>query len=515
MLSFAPAPDDEALQWPTRFRAQHGRVPRVLHVCNIANYAYVNAKLMRAAGVDAVVLDPDFYHVASTPEWLEADVEGDVGDPFHPRWWDVKLNGYRRPEWFLNGPTAFVFQELSARQRGRTLSRRVYAALSVLHRRGAATSKDTRPYLLKIMEGEDRASRLVKGMGRAALRAMTRDGWIKADPAAVQVHPHAARMDPAESQVIAGLLPPSVPEPTLRAAIGGFDAVIGYTLGARYAAGLGLKRFVSLELGTLRGLPFEDSDLGRQCAWLYRRSPEVMVTNLDCIEPALRLGIAPERITPIPHPFDVDLAVAFANNPPPSPFAEGVPYFFCPARQHWKNGNASWLKGNDVLIRGAALAASRAAEFRLVMVEWGVEIDLSRALIEELGLASRVTWIPIAPRKTLWPIIAGSVGVLDQFKAQAFGGVALETMALGKRLVSRIDGVELGPFFDTPPPILHAETPEQVADRMAAILSDPADVGGGGAAGQRWMMTQHGVDRQLSLQFAALDRLVSRYGPAE
>jgi hypothetical protein len=61
-----------------------GRKPRVLHMCNVANYAYANARLMRQHGVEADVVDPDFYHIMATPEWYDAIVVGDYGNEFFP-----------------------------------------------------------------------------------------------------------------------------------------------------------------------------------------------------------------------------------------------------------------------------------------------------------------------------------------------------------------------------------------------------------------------------------------------
>lgn len=482
--------------WPARFRAAHGRAPRVLHIGNIANYAWVNARLMRARGVDAVVLDNDFYHFASAPEWLEAGIEGDIGDHFHPRWHAVRLAGFTRPEWFLNGPGVFVFPELAARESGQALRRAAYARLSRLYRRGVAARAGEVSWFRRLLEGGDPASRALKGAARAALGLLGRDraaGGIAAAPG-----------------FVAPSLPRGVPPATLHAAFAHFDAIIGYALGARYPAALGLRRVIALELGTLRGLPFEDSDAGRLCAWLYRRVPEVFVTNLDCLEPARRLGIPEERITPILHPFDLDRAEAFRAAPPPSPLAHLAPYFLCPARHHWKHGNASWLKGNDVLIRGAAQAVRQGADVRLVMVEWGEEVALSRALIAEEGLGARVHWIAPAPRMRLWALMAGAAGVLDQFAASAFGGVGLEAMALGRPVISRIEGAELGPFFATPPPIRHAATPEAVAAAIQAVLADPRP----DAAGPAWMAAEHGVDRQLALQFAACERLLAAHGVA-
>src|SRR5206468_8911521 len=72
---------------------------RVLHIGNIANNAYNNAKFLRRQGVDASVLVYDYTHVMGQPEWEDAVFEQPV-DEYHPRWDEVNLNGFRRPEWF-------------------------------------------------------------------------------------------------------------------------------------------------------------------------------------------------------------------------------------------------------------------------------------------------------------------------------------------------------------------------------------------------------------------------------
>lgn len=491
---------NDALGWPARFKAQHGRAPRVLHVCNIANYAYTNAMMMRRHGVDAVVLDPDFFHVASTPEWLEAEIAGDHGDDFYPDWPAAGVKDYQRPEWFINGPTPLVFPELAARESGDRFRRWRFRTLSAIYRRGLGAPKDKISAFRRFMEGKDPASRLLK----AVVRAVTVRDRTPAPAAVADAGDFSA----------AAALPRRVPIETMRQALEPFDIVLGYTLGARHAAALGLPRIVSMELGTLRGLPFEDSELGRLCAWLYRASPYVFLTNVDAFAATERLGLDPQRLVAMPHPFDVETAVAFAAAPPVSPFAGPAPYFFCPARHHWQQGNASWLKGNDVLIAGAALAAARGLQFRLVFVDWGEDVGESRKMIERLGLASRVHWVRPLPRRSLWPVVCGAVAVLDQFSAPAFGGVGLESMALGKRVVSKLAGGDPTPFFKNEPPFLAAANAEDVAAAIAQILDDVPDRAGLGAAGQKWMMTEHGASRQMAQQFAVFEDLVAAHGPA-
>src|SRR5437870_3319428 len=60
--------------WVRSFELRNGRKLRVLHVGNIANNAYLNAKFLRRAGVEADVLAYNYYHVMGTPEWEELSI---------------------------------------------------------------------------------------------------------------------------------------------------------------------------------------------------------------------------------------------------------------------------------------------------------------------------------------------------------------------------------------------------------------------------------------------------------
>ena len=91
-------------RWLSAWSARHGRKPRVLHIGNIANNGYNNAKLLNAAGWDNDVLCGDYYHMMGAPEWEDADFNDDFGDQFYPAWCDVDLNGFERPRWFSQGP---------------------------------------------------------------------------------------------------------------------------------------------------------------------------------------------------------------------------------------------------------------------------------------------------------------------------------------------------------------------------------------------------------------------------
>ncbi len=502
--------------WPEHFQRRFGRKLRVLHIGNIANYAWTNASLMREAGADCIIIDPDSYHLLSSPEWTEARISGDVGDPFYPQWHKADVKGFCRPDWYMNGPTPFLMRELAAAESRNPIKQWFFAVLSRFYRRCLASPANRPSFARRILESRIGPAVLAKKVARLLTLGTNRRSSASQNEALSESRQSTAK----ETTIFA----PASDMGILKVAFQRFDIVIGYALGSRFAAAIDFERYVSLEIGTLRGLVFEPTETGKLAAALYRASPFVFITNVDCVDAAIQLQIPKERIVALPHPFNLPRAekarremsdtMGHGGPAPAAPDGIAGPYFLCPARHHWRNGNASWLKGNDILIRGAAMVARQRNDFRMVFFDWGEETGLSRALVDELGLANRVTWLPPLTRIALWPWIMGASAVVDQFAASAFGGVALESMALGKPVISRLDQTSLEPFFRSPPPIMAASTPDEVAQRLLEVLNDSDDHAGWGKRGADWMAREHGVDQQLSRQFAAFSALIDKYGTA-
>ncbi len=105
--------------WIEEFQAKTGHPPRVLHIGNIANNAYLNAKYLRKAGLDCDVISNDYYHIMASPEWEDAVVKGRIQDHYHPDWGGLRLNGFKRPRWFVQAPLCHCEPYLAARRQGR------------------------------------------------------------------------------------------------------------------------------------------------------------------------------------------------------------------------------------------------------------------------------------------------------------------------------------------------------------------------------------------------------------
>src|ERR1700722_6744013 len=105
----------DLIEWLADFRQRHHRPLRVLHMGNIANNAFLNAKFMRSVGIDADVVTRDYYHVMAAPEWGGAVVKGDWGDDHRPDFNMSIIGDYTRPRWFIQGTLEQTEEYLLAR----------------------------------------------------------------------------------------------------------------------------------------------------------------------------------------------------------------------------------------------------------------------------------------------------------------------------------------------------------------------------------------------------------------
>ena len=616
-----------------RITAWLGRPLRVLHIGNIANNAYNNAKIQRQYGIDADVICHDYYHVMATPEWEDGGLTTRL-DPYLPNWWASNLKGFKRPEWYVQGPLALCLEYLDARRRGQPA--RLWNAASAIEDAYVAKLqqdailnqrpwRDPRPFLHRhhtltpiaaalkkvvvirlssVLDAPRRFStlpqqvrqlivwpllaasiarppaiaghKLVIGAYAMARRLLGRKAR---DTAALMRE--AARLVPGETRIswggallrlgsivlqavwIALLLPfflpvrwlsrqawPTEPvaplEERQRIAAGIIDAMVpkerwatlpeedrqnfetqivhqallfapvlkhydviqGYSIDGFIPLVNGSPAFASYEHGTLRELPFENSLTGLICNIAYSRSPVVFVTNTDVLPSVARLGLPPLVVHNLPHAFDDRKLMNWRDaHPELAPPADEV-VFFSPTRQHWRDSNRSLTKGNDIMLRAAGELWAEGCRFRLLLVEWGQDIEATRALIEALGFTQAVTWIPPMGKQELWRTYCTSHAVLDQFVLPALGGVGFEVLTLGCRLITLTDQTVLKEFFGAAPPVMPAGGVAETVASMRAVLDDPADLAAVGPAGRVWIDTWHSARRTVSIQAEAYERLL-------
>ncbi|MFM9975746.1 MAG: glycosyltransferase [Beijerinckiaceae bacterium] len=507
-----PVPSSTPLAEVEALTAALGRPLRVLHIGNIANNGFNNARIQRAHGVAADVLCADNYHIMATPEWEEAPIRERPADDFFPDWGAVDLGNYRRPRWFAAAPLADACRYLEAyaggddegaerlwrvmeRERHILCSRRLPSRSRFFIRKiGLKLAYERKKVEIRLGLHQARVEDEARLHGALHLAAIKRLwGEQKGEwpfPAKAEDFAHYwERIAP-----VARLLPH-------------YDIIQGYAQDGIWALLMG-RAYAAYEHGTLRQLPFEDHAVGRLVALVYGLADQVFVTNSDVLPSIARLGLEAQRVHCLPHAFDEQKLTGWRDAHPAIIPASDEVVFFSPTRQHWRDADMSLTKGNDIMLHAAGRLWASGRRFRIILVEWGQDVVASKQLIHALGLDQAVRWVPPMGKQDLWRAYCFSHAVLDQFVLPALGGVGFETLALGCRLISRTDPPTLAGFFGASPPVLPAASIDDVAASLARVIDDPQDNAAIGPAGRVWIETYHSARRIVAMQAQAYQTMI-------
>ena len=424
---------------------------RVLHVGNVANNGYLNAKFLRRAGVEADALC-DEWHMISQPEWEDAPIEWNGGDPEAPLMERAAEAGWRRPDWVLSprrwDPTNSSESWLGTR-------------LELL--------RDT-PWLLR------RYAALRGGSSLRPTDVLRAGAWL----------------DRLER-----LFGPAGP------LFESYDVVHAYGIHPILLLLTGRSPFVAFEHGTMRELPFQDDWYGRLLSLSYHRAGKVIITNPDVIAAAGRLGLGPDDYVFIPHPVDET-----KYRPGPSELrgrmeAEGWDFVaISPSRHDWE------IKGSDRMLRAfAELVRQDRPNALLLLNDWGLEVGRSRALIAELGIERNVRWLEPLPKLRLIDAYRAADVVLDQFLIGTFGAVAPEAMACGTPVLMAFEPQLHEWCFPELPPIVDVRTPEQIYRELRRLARDEKALAELSGAGRDWVERNHGWQLVVDRLLAAYDEV--------
>lgn len=555
----------ENRQWLDRFLAQHGRMPRILHIGNIANNAYNNAKLLREAGTENDVICYDYYHSMGCPEWEDADFSGTIRDDHKPQWHALAMNSFTRPHWFAQGPQSACLEYLLAVRTGRMeQAERLWDALSLANGtvapskpepawqrwRTQAASKAMQALARLYHASQADPTRVSPGLAkrlrdtvpgwRALFAPLLATAWRAFSvTAAVAVRASRqvgllafARPQPADAGLFASrqteLLAawpqhfPDREDPLQKADLDiyqssielwrrllrYYDFVIGYSTDGIWPLLAG-KPYFAFEHGTIREIPYHGTTQGRNTAQTYRLAAHVFVTNFDCLSSAQYL--APGRFTLINHPYDEDHGLQStdwtAQRAALCAQLDADLLCFFPTRHDWVAGTGYADKSNDVFLR--ALGQLRRAGVRIgaVCCEWGANVAQSRQLIRDEGIEAHVLWDrPMAMVKFERMARACHI-VVDQFKLGAFGGIVFKAMAVGAPILTYLDERRLLEQYPEVPPVINCRTTDAIVDALRALAQDPRRVDALGQASRAWIKRHHGKQATVNLQFDQFRRM--------
>lgn len=528
---------------------------RILHVGNIANNAYINASLLNEAGHDNHVACYDFYQFAACSEWQDSDRDVDralLGDTNFPNFWKLGRDRPATPRWFAQGPQARVVTYLSLLSEDDAWLQQIawsclrygrfksVVARDLLADRRCWSEQEFQDAIAGLDLREDDQAELALGRMCERLVQQVRFALLRYSPEQ-DVDGVAFPIDPAWLESIAagaghiGRLIAAMPKEALRAmgleldigrrregampeaapatARSAYEAILpGWRdLFRRYDVVIGYGPdpvlpfmaqdgpYLAYEHGTLRDIPFEDSDFGRLINAAYANAAAVFVTNTDYLTQARQVAIAPHRIHPVPHAFDERPLLRFAASHPVRRDAQAL--FFAPARQDWVKQYPTMTKNNHFIVHATRRLVDQGfAAFRTIFVEWGVDTAATKALIEELGVGAHFDWIAPVNKRRLWAHYLDAHAVIDQFLLPSISGVSFEALTLGRRVITCDDGTSNRLAFGSQPPLLPARDVDSVFDCMRAVVSDPDDAAGIGRDAAAWAKAFHSGARIVALE---------------
>lgn len=520
---------------------------RVLHIGNIANNAYLNAKILNEAGFDCDVLCYSYYHIMGNPEWEDADFIGDAGSEFLPNWHKVDLRGFHRPKWFAQGSLDTCVHYLTSHHQRNVLQQRLYwhlleasRFLARQHRFNTFLVKlkwmligfpklgywrivellrmvrGTYPILthcsnllkksLAVGTSENRKDR-----GTSPVSDFSKAGKVDTRYSAaslsdrnqlyqrlalnfLQIFPN--RRDQLLEEDIKLYMGKSYEHriKKLSSLFEQYDVIHAYGTDPILALFSGIRPYIAFEHGTIRSIPFEESPQGRLTALSYRVADGVIITNCDNKRAAERLHLPDYRF--IPHPVNEKwmqpgIGQSLRDDLCRELNADFI--IFHPARQHWDaQRHPSWEKGNDILIEGMARAVRETgARLGAVFVEWGQTIQQSRELIARLGIEKNIKWVSPMHSANMARYIDACDLLADQFFLGAFGSTMPRALALGKPAMIYLDEEIHRWCFSEMPPVMNARTPEQVYEGLKRALEHPDWLADLARQGQGWYQKYH------------------------
>jgi hypothetical protein len=127
-------------------------------------------------------------------------------------------------------------------------------------------------------------------------------------------------------------------------------------------------------------------------------------------------------------------------------------------------------------------------------------------LVRRLQVEHRIAWIPEMRREDLHQYYAGATAVFGQFGTPVLTGVALEPLAWATPSISYFSDLTFGvPYYDVLPPIVNAETVEELVAAMVLIFGSEEAKGYLSNAGWEWVRINCSEDRFVDRAQQTLD----------
>lgn len=170
-------------------------------------------------------------------------------------------------------------------------------------------------------------------------------------------------------------------------------------------------------------------------------------------------------------------------------------------RQYWRKIITDFSrKENDQLIRGFASFVKRLKDpstVKLIMLEFGADVAVSKALVQELGIEAHVFWFPGMSRKDIMYLISKiDVGSGEFGRSYLTFGTIIECMIMGKPVIHhRQDELYTG-LYPELYPLINAKYADDIAEKLTYYYHHREDLNEMGRQAQQWVK-KYFIERPL------------------
>jgi glycosyltransferase involved in cell wall biosynthesis len=221
-----------------------------------------------------------------------------------------------------------------------------------------------------------------------------------------------------------------------------------------------------------------------------------------------------DKLRSLPVPFDTSDAERFKSSGCGTSLPDTGLTFLMPARQHWH------LKGQQYVFQALSmLTCEERGRCKILVMEWGRDVQRTKDLVKHLGLEPMVRWSPMLPRTELWKLIGKPrTVVIAEFYQDSHGGghggVSRDAMALGAPLIShtRPEVDEL--IYSKAAPLFHAEcvAPDILAQIRRCLAMSDEELVKAGALLKKWIADECRYDQVMPRYLALHERIIAEAG---
>lgn len=234
--------------------------------------------------------------------------------------------------------------------------------------------------------------------------------------------------------------------------------------------------------------PFEENLFGLLMRAGYRQAAHILVPETNYPEYLGRLGWL-SAVTFAPLMLDTETYAPGDGTETRTEWARragGTKFLLSACRQSWE-----W-KGNDRLVRAFETFTKTAGQdWRLVLLEWGQDVEATKRLIEDLGLGNRVIWEKLSSKPRLRKLQQAAHLVADQFVMEGYGTTVLEGMSAGKPIILTSRRTRSRAYPMGPPPFIAASSPDEIHAALIQACND-GFITERGRESLDWVRNHHG-----------------------